>query len=90
MIKIPANFELDRYGIHVRLVREEDAEFIVKLRTDPQHARFLGHTDNNVSKQVEWMREYKNVDAKLYKGRKDFRPFFSFMWYKLTRMNLDH
>lgn len=30
----------------------------------------------------EWKREYKLVDAKLYKGRNDFRPFFSFMWYK--------
>jgi D-aspartate ligase len=38
----------------------------------------------------EWMKQYKSVDAKLYKGRKDFRPFFSFMWYKLTRMKLDH
>ena len=26
MIKLPSNFELDRYGLHVRLVREEDAK----------------------------------------------------------------
>lgn len=38
----------------------------------------------------EWMKQYKSVNAKLYKGRNDFRPFFSFMWYKLTRMKLDH
>lgn len=35
----------------------------------------------------EWMKQYKNADAKLYKGRNDFIPFFSFMWYKLTKMN---
>ena len=35
----------------------------------------------------EWMRQYKSVDAKLYKGRNDFKPFFAFMWYKLTKMN---
>ena len=38
----------------------------------------------------EWMKQYKKVNAKLYKGRNDFKPFFSFMWYKLTRMHLDH
>ena len=38
----------------------------------------------------EWMRQYKKVNAKLYRGRNDFRPFFSFMWYKITRMKLDH
>lgn len=58
-MKLPSNFELDRYGLHVRLVREEDAEFIVKLRTNSQNARFIGHTDNDVSKQIEWIREYK-------------------------------
>lgn len=26
MTKLPENFELDRYGLHVRLVREEDAK----------------------------------------------------------------
>ena len=34
----------------------------------------------------QWMREYKNAGAKLYKGRNDFRPFFSFMWYKFWHM----
>ena len=24
MTKLPSNFELDRYGLHVRLVREEE------------------------------------------------------------------
>ena len=38
----------------------------------------------------EWMKQYKSVDAKLYKGRKDFIPFFAFMWYKLTKMNRKH
>lgn len=59
MSKIQSDFELDKYGIHVRLVREEDAEFIVNLRTNPQNARFIGHTDNDVSKQINWIREYK-------------------------------
>lgn len=63
MLKLPSNFELDRYGLHVRLVREEDAEFILKLRIDPQNARYLGKTDNDVNKQVAWIREYKKREA---------------------------
>ena len=35
----------------------------------------------------EWLKQYKKADAKLYRGRHDFIPFLSFMWYKLTKMN---
>lgn len=63
MTKLPSDFELDRYGLHVRLVREDDAEFIVKLRTDKKLSRFLGHTDKDVSKQIEWIREYKKREV---------------------------
>ena len=59
MIKLPSDFETDRYGLHVRLVREEDAEFIVKLRTDPKLGRYIHATDNNVEKQRKWIRDYK-------------------------------
>jgi len=34
----------------------------------------------------QWAKEYKNANAKLYRGRNDFRPFFSFMWYKFWHM----
>lgn len=34
----------------------------------------------------EWKKQYKAANAKLYRGRNDFNPFFSFMWYKLTKM----
>lgn len=63
MIKLPSDFELDRYGIHVRLVKESDAEFIVKLRTDPQLSKYLMHTDKDVSKQENWIREYQKREA---------------------------
>ena len=63
MIKLPSDFELDKYGIHIRLVREEDAEFIVKLRTDSQNARYLGKTDNDIKKQIAWIIEYKKREA---------------------------
>ena len=68
MIKLPENFELDRYGIHVRLVREEDAEFIVKLRTNEKLSQYIHKTDSNIAKQLEWIRAYKQreVEGKEY------------------------
>ena len=63
MNKLPGNLELNRYGLHVRFVCEEDAEFIVKVRTDSQNARFIHETDVSVSKQKEWIRNYKVREA---------------------------
>ena len=45
MNKLPSNFELDRYGLHVRLMREVDAEFVVEMRTNPQNAQTI-HNNN--------------------------------------------
>lgn len=59
MTKLPENFELDRYGLHVRLVREEDAEFIVKLRTQQYNRQYL-HSDRlTIDKQLDWLKSYK-------------------------------
>jgi len=34
----------------------------------------------------EWMKQYRSVNAKLYRGRKDYFPFLYFMLYKLFKM----
>ena len=34
----------------------------------------------------EWIKEYKAVNAKLYRGRNDVVPFLAFLWYKYTKM----
>lgn len=78
MKKLPADFELDRYGLHCRLVREEDAEFIVSLRTNPVKSKFLSTTSNDIAAQQSWIKKYKEreingVDYYLmyeYKGKK--------------------
>ena len=59
MNKLPANFEMDKYGVHLRLVNVCDAKFIVNLRTDPLLGRFIHDTSPNVEKQCEWIRSYK-------------------------------
>ena len=61
--KLPSNFELDRYGLHVRLVREEDAEFIVRLRTDSKLGHYIHSTSSDVSKQVEWIKDYRKRET---------------------------
>jgi len=59
-MKLTENFKLERYGIHVRLVNEDDADFIVKLRTDPKLGRHIHYTDNDTEKQKEWIKNYKH------------------------------
>jgi len=59
MNRLPQNFGLDKYGLNVRLVNEDDADFIVKLRTNPRLSKFIHATDNDIEKQKQWIRNYK-------------------------------
>lgn len=59
MKKLPDSFQLNSLGLSVRLVNEDDADFILSLRTDVHLARFIHQTDDNLDKQVEWIRQYK-------------------------------
>ncbi len=58
MNKLQENFSISRYGIDVRLVVIEDSEFILSLRTS-KRGQMLRETDDNLLKQIEWMKEYK-------------------------------
>ncbi len=60
---LASDIEFDRYGMHVRLVKEDDAEFIVKLRTNNQKARFIHNTTASIGAQEEWIRNYKKREA---------------------------
>lgn len=62
-----------KYGLQVRLVIEEDAEFIVALRSDKRLSRFINMTDPDVSKQVEWIRAYKEREKE---GKEYYFIFF--------------
>lgn len=64
MKKLPQNFKMDKYGINVRFATENDSEFILSLRTDKKLSRFIHKTDNNLQRQIEWMREYKKNEEK--------------------------
>ena len=63
MKKIPSDFTYSKYGLICRLVEEDDAAFIVKLRTNKKLSRFIHETDNDVEKQKEWIRDYKKRET---------------------------
>ncbi len=46
-------------NIKFRYVEEYDAEFIIKLRTHTSKSKYISYTDQDIEKQVNWIREYK-------------------------------
>lgn len=72
-MKIDKRFSLKRYGLMVRLVNEEDAEYIVNLRSDPDLGKYLNNTPNDLEKQKEWIRDYK---AREYLGLEYYFIFY--------------
>lgn len=61
---LPADFKIEKYGLVARFVEEDDAAFIIQLRTDPILSRFLHATDSSLDKQKEWIRSYKERERK--------------------------
>lgn len=59
MNKLPEGFIAERYQLSVRLVSEDDACYILKLRTNTELAKFIHQTDDDLDKHLEWMRKYK-------------------------------
>lgn len=62
--KLPEDFALHRYGIDVRLANESDSEFILSLRTNEKLSRFLHKTSNDLEKQRQWMKNYKEREER--------------------------
>lgn len=56
---LPSDFETRMYGIDVRLVNENDAAFILKLRTDPHLSQFIHDTSPDIELQIQWIHNYK-------------------------------
>jgi RimJ/RimL family protein N-acetyltransferase len=44
---------------HLRLVEEGDARFILDLRCNPQRGKHLSPVENDLDKQIAWIRDYK-------------------------------
>lgn len=51
---------------NIRLVREDDAEFILSLRCDEQKSKYLHKTEYNVDKQKEYIKNCLSKDNEWY------------------------
>lgn len=58
------NFIIKKYGLTVKLVTEDDAEFIVRLRTDDKLCLFLNKTNSSIAAQKKWITQYKLRESK--------------------------
>lgn len=59
MKKLQKNFSIEKYGLKVQLVNENDADFILSLRADPNRTKHMVTLENDIEKQKKWIREYK-------------------------------
>jgi RimJ/RimL family protein N-acetyltransferase len=55
--------KLESRTIYFRLAEVSDAEFIHSLRMDETYNKHLSRVDNDVSKQVQWLVDYKKREA---------------------------
>lgn len=60
---LPSDFQITKYGVTARLVTEDDAEFITKLRADDRLGRYIHASDGDIEKQKEWTKEYKKREV---------------------------
>ncbi len=51
--------KIEKYGIIIRYVEVDDAEFILNLRTDEKLGQFISKTDPNIDAQINWIKNYK-------------------------------
>lgn len=52
------------FDINLRTVVEDDAEFILSLRTDERKKRFISETNSSLENQKEWIKKYKAREEK--------------------------
>lgn len=55
--------KINKYNISLRLVEEQDADFIILVRNDDKKSRFISSTNPDVEMQKNWIREYKKRES---------------------------
>lgn len=51
-----------RNGIFLRLITVDDAQFILRLRTDPHLSIYISYTKPKIAYQVKWIQKYKKKE----------------------------
>lgn len=59
MKKLDDNFSLQKYGLKVRLVNENDADFIISLRSNANRTKYMITLNDEIESQKKWIQEYK-------------------------------
>lgn len=56
------------YGkfINMRSVEESDAEFILQLRLDSYNSQYINKTENDLDKQIEWIKSQRSRNNDYY------------------------
>jgi len=49
--------------ISIRLITEDDAEFVVSLRTDEKYNKYLSSSTADIEAQKKWIRDYKEDES---------------------------
>jgi RimJ/RimL family protein N-acetyltransferase len=49
---------LEGFAYRLRPIGDKDAEFIIKLRSDPELGRFLHSTSPSIDSQLDWLAKY--------------------------------
>jgi len=57
-------FSLNKYGITLRPVTENDASLIISIRTDDNKSRFISKTSEDIELQKTWITKYKLREQK--------------------------
>ena len=57
------NIQLKSKNVNLRLVEESDAQFILELRLNDSLNRYLSTVDDNLSKQIKWINNYKKRET---------------------------
>ncbi|WP_313451108.1 GNAT family N-acetyltransferase [Pseudomonas rhodesiae] len=55
--------DLKSKTVKLRLIEEQDAEFVLKLRLDDRYNQFLSSVNPSVEAQQEWIKKYKSDES---------------------------
>lgn len=60
------NLRIEGKYVNLREIQIEDAEFVLSLRCNEKKARFLHATENNLQKQIDYIKRYKTLKDEYY------------------------
>lgn len=60
------NITVERFGIRLRPITMDDAEFIFKLRRSPELSKYIGEIDSRYAVHEAWLKEYFHREGDYY------------------------